>query len=122
MGPLHLFHDPLAPQLTTARAVILGFRAIPPKINSRNPIMNSMSDVSFASHGNALARELSLDAVRHRAPAVFAASAHERMSPRYTFIPKCGRPHIEINVATDYMWRRPAAGLFSAWFAPVSAT
>src|SRR5450631_302181 len=49
--------------------------------------MNSISDISFASHGNALARELSLDAVRLRAPAVFAASAHQRMSPRYTFIP-----------------------------------
>jgi hypothetical protein len=39
--------------------------------------MNSMSDISFTS-GNALAREFSLDAVRLRAPAVFAASAHER--------------------------------------------
>jgi hypothetical protein len=53
-------------------------------------IMNSNSEIFFASHGNALARELSLDAVRLRAPAVFAGSAHERMSPRYTFIPKCG--------------------------------
>jgi Domain of unknown function (DUF932) len=48
--------------------------------------MNSLSDMSFSS-GNALARELSWDAVRLRAPAVFAAAAHERMSPRYTFIP-----------------------------------
>jgi hypothetical protein len=29
---------------------------------------------------------------------------------------------VEINEATDYMWRRPAADLFSAKFAPVSAT
>jgi hypothetical protein len=28
--------------------------------------------------------------LRERAPAVFAASAHERMSDKYTFIPKCG--------------------------------
>ena len=67
--------------------------------------MNSMSDVSFTSHGNALARELSLDAVRHRAPAVFAASAHERMSPRYTFIP------------TD----RVLGGLINVGFVPVDA-
>jgi Domain of unknown function (DUF932) len=67
--------------------------------------MNSMSDVSFASHGNALARELSLDAVRHRAPAVFAASPHERMSPRYTFIPT----------------ERVLAGLINVGFMPVDA-
>jgi hypothetical protein len=29
---------------------------------------------------------------------------------------------VEINEATDYMWRRPAADLFSAKFASVSAT
>ena len=91
--------------LTTARAVILEVRAIPPKINSRNPIMNNMSDISFASHGNALARELSLEAVRQRAPAVFAASPHERMSPRYTFIPT----------------ERVLAGLINVGFMPVDA-
>ena len=35
--------------------------------------MNNLSEVSFASHDNALSRELSLEAVRQRAPAVFAA-------------------------------------------------
>jgi len=29
---------------------------------------------------------------------------------------------VEINVASDHMWRRFAAGLFSAKFAPASAT
>jgi hypothetical protein len=67
--------------------------------------MNSISDVSFASHGNALARELSLEAVRHKAPAVFAASPHERMSPRYTFIPT----------------ERVLAGLVNVGFMPVDA-
>jgi hypothetical protein len=91
--------------LTTARAEILGSRAIPPKINSRNPIMNNLSDVSFASHANALSRELSLEAVRQRAPAVFAASAHERMSLRYTFIPT----------------ERILGGLMNVGFVPVDA-
>jgi hypothetical protein len=66
--------------------------------------MNSMSDISFTS-GNALSRELSLDAVRLRAPAVFAPSAHERMSPRYTFIPT----------------ERVLAGLINVGFVPVGA-
>src|ERR1700735_46441 len=67
--------------------------------------MNSTSDISFAS-GNALARELSLDAVRLRAPAVFAASAHQRMSPRYTFIPT----------------ERVLGGLINVGFMPVGAS
>jgi uncharacterized protein DUF932 len=87
------------------RAVILRVRAISPKINSRNSIMNGMSDVSFASHGNALARDLSLESVRQNAPAVFATCAHERMSPRYTFIP------------TD----RVLTGLINVGFMPVDA-
>jgi hypothetical protein len=91
--------------LTAVRAVILKVRAVPPKINSRNYIMNSMSDISFTS-GNALARELSLDAVRLRAPAVFAASAHQRMSPRYTFIPT----------------ERVLSGLINVGFMPVGAS
>lgn len=49
--------------------------------------MNDIANISFASHGNALAGGLSLEAVRHRAPAVFAESAHERLSAKYTFIP-----------------------------------
>ena len=67
--------------------------------------MNTISDISFTS-GNALARELSLDAVRLKAPAVFAASAHERMSSRYTFIPT----------------ERVLAGLINVGFVPVGAT
>ena len=67
--------------------------------------MSNMSDISFAAHGNALARELSLEAVRQRAPAVFAASPHVRMSPRYTFIPT----------------ERVLAGLINVGFMPVDA-
>ena len=36
---------------------------------------------------NAFNRSLSLDEVRELAPAVFASSADERLSSRYTFIP-----------------------------------
>jgi hypothetical protein len=71
----------------------------------KESIMNSLSGVSFPSHSNALARELSLDAVRLRAPAVFAASAHERMSSRYTFIPT----------------ERVLNGLINVGFVPVDA-
>jgi hypothetical protein len=67
--------------------------------------MTSMSDISFASHSTALARELSLEGVRRKAPAVFAASAHERMSPRYTFIPT----------------ERVLTGLINVGFVPVDA-
>jgi hypothetical protein len=49
--------------------------------------MDTSSRISFASHANAFTDALSLEAVRQRAPAVFAQSAHERMSPKYTFIP-----------------------------------
>jgi hypothetical protein len=67
--------------------------------------MISMSEISFASHSNALSRELSLESVRSRAPAVFAASAHERMSRKYTFIPT----------------ERVLGGLINVGFVPVDA-
>jgi len=67
--------------------------------------MNAISDLSFASHASAFDRGLSLDAVRTRAPAVFAASADERLSPKYTFLPT----------------ERILTGLMSAGFAPVDA-
>jgi hypothetical protein len=49
--------------------------------------MNAIPDLSFASHANVFGRSLSLDDVRQQAPAVFATSAHERLSSKYTFIP-----------------------------------
>lgn len=67
--------------------------------------MNSLSNFSFSTHASAFAGELSLDAVRARAPAVFAASAHDRMSSKYTFIPS----------------ERVLDGLMQAGFAPVEA-
>ena len=67
--------------------------------------MNHFSDVSFASRGNALARGISLDDVRQQAPAVFASSAYDGMSPRYTFIPT----------------ERVLAGLINVGFMPVDA-
>lgn len=67
--------------------------------------MNAIVNISFPSHANVFDRGLSLDAVRARAPAVFAPAAHERMSGRYTFIP------------TD----RVLTGLMGAGFVPVEA-
>ena len=67
--------------------------------------MDTSSHISFASHANAFAGALSFEAVRQRAPAVFASSAHERMSSRYTFIPT----------------GRVLSGLMQAGFVPVDA-
>jgi len=67
--------------------------------------MNTNVNLSFASHGSAFDRGLSLETIRERAPAVFAPSAHERMSQKYTFIPT----------------QRVLAGLMSAGFVPVEA-
>ena len=91
--------------LTAARAAIGPSRAIPPKTNSETLIMNANVDISLPSHANAFDRGLTLDAVRTRAPAVFALSAHERTSPKYTFIPT----------------ERVLTGLMNAGFVPVDA-
>ena len=64
-----------------------------------------MSDLSFASRVNAFERALSLEAVRALAPAVFASSAHERTSAKYTFIPT----------------EQVLTGLMQAGFVPVEA-
>lgn len=48
--------------------------------------MTTNSDLSFPSHANVFDRGLSLEAVRERAPAVFAVSAHERLTAQYTFV------------------------------------
>jgi len=67
--------------------------------------MNAISNLSFSSHANAFDRSLSLDAVRTRAPAVFASGADERLSSKYTFLPT----------------ERILTGLMSAGFVPVDA-
>jgi hypothetical protein len=67
--------------------------------------MNSHSDLSFSSHANAFEHGLSLDTVRALVPAAFATSAHERTSPKYTFIPT----------------ERVLTGLMQAGFVPVEA-
>ena len=61
--------------------------------------------MSFDSSANVFSGALSLDDVRQRAPAVFAPSAHERTSAKYTFIPT----------------ERVLSGLMSAGFVPVEA-
>jgi hypothetical protein len=67
--------------------------------------MNSIANLSFGSAANVFSGAMSLDAVRQRAPAVFASSAHERTSAKYTFIPT----------------ERVLSGLMSAGFVPVDA-
>jgi hypothetical protein len=67
--------------------------------------MNAITHLAFSSHANVFDGALSLDAVRQRAPAVFASSAHERMSAKYTFIPT----------------ERVLSGLMQAGFVPVDA-
>ena len=63
------------------------------------------SILSFNSRANVFGEALTLDMVRERAPAVFAPSAHERMTHRYTFIPT----------------ERVLSGLMQAGFVPVEA-
>jgi Domain of unknown function (DUF932) len=67
--------------------------------------MNTIANLSFLSHANAFDRGLSLEAVRARAPAVFADSALEGLSSKYTFIPTS----------------RVLTGLMDAGFVPVEA-
>lgn len=67
--------------------------------------MNATSDLSFPSYANLFNRGLSLEALRTRAPAVFAPSADERLSAKYTFVPS----------------ERVLTGLMSAGFLPVDA-
>jgi Domain of unknown function (DUF932) len=43
--------------------------------------------LQMSSHARAFDRGLSIDEIRARAPAIFAGSAHQRMSSKYTFIP-----------------------------------
>ena len=61
--------------------------------------------LSFAPAANVFSGALTLDAVRQRAPAVFAHSAHESTSSKYTFIPT----------------ERVLSGLMQAGFVPVDA-
>jgi hypothetical protein len=49
--------------------------------------MNTVASLAVPTHANAFQRALSVEDLRVLAPAVFASSAHERMSERYTFIP-----------------------------------
>ena len=67
--------------------------------------MNANLNASFDSRSNAFSPSLSLESVREKAPAVFAASPHERTSPKYTFIPT----------------ERVLSGLIQAGLVPVDA-
>lgn len=67
--------------------------------------MNSNAQLNFPTSANVFSGALTLDNVRERAPAVFAPSAHERTSAKYTFIPT----------------ERVLRGLMSAGFVPVEA-
>ena len=67
--------------------------------------MSTVASFAVPSRANAFQRALSTDDIRVLAPAVFAPSAHERMSPKYTFIPT----------------ERVLNGLLQAGFVPVDA-
>ena len=67
--------------------------------------MDNLLRFSMVTHGNAFSAGLSLDTLRERVPAVFAPSAHESMSAKYTFIPT----------------ERVLMGLTRAGFIPVDA-
>jgi hypothetical protein len=67
--------------------------------------MNTFSSLTFGSHANVFSQNLSVETLRERVPAVFADSAHERLSQKYTFIPT----------------ERVLSGLLSAGFVPVDA-
>jgi len=67
--------------------------------------MNTASDLAFVQYDNTFGRTLSLDAIRQQAPAVFAPSADEHRSLKYTFIPT----------------ERVLTGLMQAGFVPVEA-
>ena len=67
--------------------------------------MNTIANLSFPSHASAFDRVLFLDAVRARAPAVFADAPEESLSSKYTFIPT----------------ERVLTGLMNAGFVPVEA-
>jgi hypothetical protein len=87
--------------LTAARAVFFDPWAIRPNQIEET----SMNSLSFASHANAFSPILSMQSLRDQVPAVFATSAHEDLTPRYTFIPTS----------------RVLDGLMQAGFVPVEA-
>lgn len=67
--------------------------------------MNLETHLTFDGHGNVFGESLTLDHVRQRAPAVFAPTAHESRSSKYTFIPT----------------ERVLAGLMDVGFLPIEA-
>lgn len=67
--------------------------------------MDNLSRFSTVTHGNAFSASLSIDTLRERVPAVFALSAHEKVSAKYTFIPT----------------ERVLTGLMRVGFVPVDA-
>jgi uncharacterized protein DUF932 len=90
--------------LTAVRGVIRDAWAISPK-HVEDLTMNTFPTAAVATHSSAFLEPLSLENVRKQAPAVFAPSAHERMSSKYTFIPT----------------ERVLTGLMQAGFLPVDA-
>lgn len=67
--------------------------------------MYANTALQVSTHAGAFDHGLSLDTVRARAPAIFADSAHQRMSSKYTFIPT----------------ERVLTGLMQAGFVPMEA-
>lgn len=67
--------------------------------------MNASLNMSYSETMNVFGRSLSLEEVRHQAPAVFASGAHDGLSAKYTFIPT----------------EKVLSGLMSVGFVPVDA-
>lgn len=67
--------------------------------------MNASPDLSFVKYDNVFGRTLSLEALRQQVPAVFAPSADDHRSARYTFVPT----------------EKVLTGLMQAGFVPVEA-
>jgi hypothetical protein len=67
--------------------------------------MNAIPSMTFSRYANAFSDGMQMDDLRRSVPAVFAQSAHESLSAKYTFIPT----------------ERVLTGLMSAGFVPVDA-
>ena len=67
--------------------------------------MNAIPSMTFSRFANAFSDGMQMDDLRRSVPAVFAQSAHESLSAKYTFIPT----------------ERVLTGLMSAGFVPVDA-
>ena len=69
--------------------------------------MNAIPSMTFPRYANAFADGMQIDDLRKSVPAVFAQSAHESLSAKYTFIPTervlAGLISVALHVKPDKM-------------------